>query len=435
MALSSALKLLLQQNRGPFAWGLNLFGPGLTAQNWSDVAYASIGIAQYKPRVLQWGPISYSLSDRSGSLSAVETNVTITDADRYFSRLAEGSGGRSLLRAGAYITLMNPLLASSDWATLFTGVIEAWDYPDAQTANLQLRVDDIAMRRAIPGDHWKITPYEWRSAPAANWNKFAPILFGSWNQADYTNTGAVPLLLMDPTNDIWLVCAGRAKAVNRVYVNGTASANWTMQYVTRGGKWFTVVDWSSTPPADDDEVTADVDGYEYVGDGTGEMIETPLNQMLYFLANFVFNQWRSGAWLSPVTESRTNNDSVEAVGGYLDIRGYRSARRIAEETSGYEELATWLKTNELRAYWDNLGEIAFDVEDWDIGYYLTSGIDSSQEAEFRIEVERDRVLSGVTLNYTQNAASGDYSNAVSVIDQRVTEKAEEVIDQAWGAAS
>lgn len=429
------MRLLLQQHQGPFAWLLELSGAGLTTQRWSDGAYAAIGVGQYKPRVLQWGPITYTYSDRSGSMSALETNVVIADTDRYFSQLAEGSGSHALRRAAATIKLAHPLVAASSWATLFTGVLEAWDYPDAMTAGLQFRVDDLAMRRSVPGDQWKITPYEWRSAPSGSWNKLAPILFGSWNQADYTNTGAVPLILVDPSNDIWIVCAGRAKAVNRVYVNGTASANWTMQYVSKGGKWWTVVDWSSTPPADGDEVTADVDGYEYVGDGTGEMIETPVNQMVYFLANFVFNQWKSGLWFDPNTESRVNVASFEDVGGYLDIRGYRSARRIADETTGYAELAAWCRSHELRTFWNGLGEIAFDVEDWDIGYYLTSGVDSSQEAEFRVEAERENVLSGVTMNYVQNAASGAYTNAISVIDQRITEKAEESIDQTWGAAS
>jgi hypothetical protein len=334
----------------------------------------------------------------------------------------------------ATIYLAHPEIAAANWAVVFTGVLEAWEAPAPLTARLTLRINDLPMRQDLPGEIWRIRPYDFVSAPAASWNQFASILFGSWSGADYENKGAMPLILVDPTNDKWLVCAGRALTVNRVFINGSASATWSTVYPVIGGKTYTLVDFSASPPADDDEVTADVDGYDYVGDGTDQMIETPINQMVYFLSKFAFEQFKTGLW--NLTYPWIDADQVEAVGAYLDARGYRSARRIDTETTPYAELGKWLQANELRAYWNSLGQLAFDVESWEHDWYTPAeALEIIDPADFMIEVDREQVLSSVTMSYVQNDAEGQFFRSVTAADRRATVRAEEAINQEWGIAS
>ncbi len=241
--------------------------------------------------------ISSLVSLDSTEVPTCELSVNVADEDRKLEQLLEGA--YQCRRSVATITR----LAGGVETRRFTGILDDWDFhsdiPGVLT--LKLRVDDAPLQNSW-APHIPILKSEWGEGsyvmPDGVAGIGAPYLYGSHNSSGVTGKGFVPLICVGYTGTTgrYLVSFGRAKTkIGTWKADGSAIAG-TMQYVSRGGKWFTTVNYASGITAGL-VINGDFEGYDEDGYGLGALIVNPVRQLRHLL-NVVYGDKRSGAWVT-----------------------------------------------------------------------------------------------------------------------------------------
>jgi len=123
--------------------------------------------------------------------------------------------------------------------------------------------------------------------------------------------GLVPTIYVDTVQFRYLVCAGKAKSIDYVYVDGVQTGSgWSTSYVTVHGRIYTLIDFTTDQGTA--EITCDANGYEAVGDGSGAVITNPATQWAHRLSNFVLGDYMTGSWLS--TNALIDSTTLSAAG-------------------------------------------------------------------------------------------------------------------------
>jgi len=393
-------------------------------------AYTSVAGGHFYDRVLTWGGLSYTLSDRSGALPSVQTTVRVSDEDRTLQRIYEGSRKDEIRGSAATIYLMTPGVAYNT-ETVFAGIVTKLSFPAPFQAEFTLRTNDDQIQRVSPGGGWVPTRVTWPRAKADVFDKTSPLLYGL-HDASYTQTGPglAKCLLVDTLNHVYLVCAGKAKSVTRVYVDDveTSSGNYTASYTTIGGRYFTIVTFTSSIPTESQEVTCDAQGYEPVGDASGTLITNPATQWAHRLTNFVLGDAMT-TWLS--TNALIDSTYLSAAETYLTNLSARGSTDEDEKRTGRDITAAYCKSFGLRSFWTRSGKVALSYEN----IFFAAPYSGFRLRWYRDElgsfslIEDDfQVMSRIVLKQARSSSQGSYLATLEVMDASGTSDTQESMD-------
>ena len=425
----SAVLDAIAGGRGTVVAGLVVSLPGSTYRAASS-HYTSAAGGHFYDRVLTWGQIPYVLSDRSGTLPSVQTTVRVSDEDRTLQRIYEGTRKDEIRGSAAVIYLMTPGVAYNT-ETLFSGIVTKLSFPAPFQAEFTLRTNDDQLQRVSPGGGWIPNRVTWPRAKADVFDKTTPLLYGL-HDASYTQTGPglAKCYLVDNVSHIYLVCAGKAKSITRVYVAGTetSSGNYTAGYTTLGGRVFTTITFSSSIPTESQEVTCDAQGYEPVGDASGTLITNPATQWAHRLTNFVLGDYMSGSWLS--TNALIDSTYLTAAETYFTNLSARASTNEDEKRTGRDITAAYCKSFGMRSFWTRSGKVAMSYENIFAAPYAGTRLRWYRDelGQFSLVEDDFQVTNRIVLKQARSASQGTYLATLEVMDASVTSDIQDSID-------
>lgn len=419
---------------------LTLALPGGTKRYAMGPGVALLGTGQHESKLLELGTLSRAMSDRTGSMTAVEYEAVIDDTDGSFSALYEGADRRSIRGSAATRVLGSPNVPSGHWFTTFAGVIDRYSLDGPKRWRISVRPNDLAM---VKGFYPKplIDKSDWPNAPEASLAQFGPLLYGK-HDSGTGGKGAVPLVLVDSTANKYLLCWGRAQGVDNTFADGAApSGTWSVSHpTTNSGRLCTIVTFSVSQGSK--AIAADVRGYEATGDGTGALIENPADQIKHLLVNWVFGDYKTGLWLADSTAPIDVNLFLQAK-LYFDRFAARGSRRLFSASQGHGDatLDEWAKSTEAKLFWTSEGNVgvsmlAPQVREIHSDYAYLRYDDSQRRGAFPINLQPDweSLRDRVDLQYNYSEVQGKYVKTLSVRDPTLNFEAPDSLALPWSAA-
>ena len=341
--------------------------------------YLSAGItytrgSAYYPAVSEWGDVRRGFDVRSSDVQPLELTITLADTAGEIQSILEAGQQRGSVAEVYYALPGN----STDYQLLFSGILERWGYKSGGVTTLTLRTDDAFLRTYLPT--WEVTKSEWPNAPTQSIGLLVPIVLGTHNGSGLSGTGMLTTIPVDwtaATIGWYIVCAGQAKEVVAVYVDGVAktiTTHYTIDYsLLRAGRTYTAIKFvAAYVPATDAIVTCDVKGYEDTGDTgsgttapTGVLLTNPVEQMRHILVQFAENRWLTGDWYDTSASEVIDAASWAECGQWaeshvLEGAGYLGGTTEPKQT--LDVLNSWLDSwSMFRAYWTAEGKVGLRV--------------------------------------------------------------------------
>jgi hypothetical protein len=236
--------------------------------------------------------------------------------------------------------------------------------------------------------------------------------------------------LVDTVASVYLVCAGKAKSVDRVYVDGvqTSGGNYSVSYTTIGGRAYTIVTFTSSAPTVLQTVTCDAQGVEPVGDASGAYIYNPATAWAHRLTNHVLGDSLGLSWSS--TNALIDSTYLTAAEAYFTALGARSSCQDDQRRTGKDITASYCKSFGMRSFWTRSGKIAMSYENIFAtpygGYRLRWYRD--ELGEFSLVEDDYKVASRIVLRQSHSAALDSYLATLEMVDASVTSDTQDSID-------
>lgn len=430
MGLLTAGLLAALQRTGsqPFA-ALTLTLPDST-RRWSTAYVASLSGNLWSGKLLSIGSITRSIADPSFSLEHSDLQVTIDDLDGVFGQLVDGSSANSIRGSVATVQLGELSVAQANWSTVWTGIVQRWNMSTPGQWELSLTMDDVPLRRGVP--KVLINSADHANAHESAMNLPAPLVYGRHSSIGQGESGSITCPYIDTVNYRFMVSLGQVKSVDRVYVGGVEkTSGWSATTLSAGGRTYQIIDFTNDPfdGGDVQEVTADVQGYEATGDGSGTMISEPAAQLKHCLINFVFGDYRSENWAT--SHARVDATSFTTASSFCTAKGYATSMVVNAETTGEALITAWCQSVLCHAYWTVDGKVAVVFDDHRTRTPGSTATlwrwDRHQVGDFSLSHE-DRVATArITGTYAQGRQS------LLVQDIQITEDAPSTRDMPWSA--
>ncbi len=330
-------------------------------------------------RVVQFGRLSYKVAPLQHALMPVNTSVVLSDVDFAVSNLI--GKDQQFLNAAARMYLESPNFARhqilggyvvdarSDQVGQWTFELKTRDsLLDTYIPRYELNVFDFAnLDKGAKGTHRSHR----RVVSGTTLGGYPPIVYGMHDDFSDGAAGAIPLPLVDTTAFIYLVSIGWTNPI-RVYSAGvlkTVTTDYTVSRTTVNGRYYTIVTFLADQGTN--AVTADVEGYDTVGDGTGTLIYDPVSVMLHFITNFILNDYSRGLWTA-TDATFFDTASWTAVQGLLNDRAggaaFTCSRYLSNQVTGKSALEEFCQSFGLLPYWTNAGLLALAIDDPTMAY-------------------------------------------------------------------
>lgn len=430
--LSSAFRTALEEGANPVPvvtvyWHTRLGG----------TAYYASEPFQYFEQLIPDGGIAdvpTLSSERPSDLGFQTFTVRLFDHDGAITRKLEGKTDSRRTRVVARWAIDG--VAEADWFTFFDGRLDDWTRENGEV-ELACKTDDTALQGYVP----KASLVTGSVPGLVNGARglYAPIIYGIHDDQSLEGKGAVtcPNVILDATNGYWyLVGIGVMDDVPRVYKNGTlqtVSTHYTIQNPKWGGTTYTAIKFVSATVASD-VVTADVQGLTDAGDGTGSLITGATDQLIHFLVNFAWGDWRTGDWLAT---SSAPIDTVACAASKTYLGKYGDEGSIyeggsTEQRRAIEVVNRWLKSfPPLRVRWSNAGLLGVVPISHASGDYVSSPWVQAEvderDASFSYRTVSSQIVSRVSLSYLPGERAGklwqslDLQDLALWEDEKVTE--------------
>lgn len=393
------------------------------------------GDSLYNPVVTLFGNLTQAVNERSNNLATIEVEVEIADEGREFDILS--STYRSKLRGvPASVMLVSPNVSSSAYHTSFSGVLDSFRKRGDGDWLLRIRPRDKAL---LNGDIAKvrISSTDFANADPEVLDEYVPIYLGEWDSFGLSSTGAVSTYRVNTVGFEDLIGLGKY-TVKRVYKAGIIqSSGYTVTYPIINGKQFTHIDWASDPSSTD--ITADISGIGSVaGDGFYYLnYRSGSYQMMWTLANLVYNDWRSGPYY-PLSSAPVNVDAFRSLAVYHELLGYESSHFFKDPTKGESALNEWSESTGTKLYWNHRGLITPKPLGIipDLRSYSPTWLQGDVDGNLlSLPYESSLITRTFELESNYNEADGGYATRSVVSDTEVEERVTVSKQLPWSKAS
>jgi hypothetical protein len=368
------------------------------------------------PRMISPGTVIRGVALRQNAIEFGSVDVILDDSDMAMAALFHGPKRNKVRGSPGILYLGSRNVAPEDWYIRFAGRLDTAGLPGPKTWTVTLSPNDLPLQRdSLPKP--TVSPGDWPSAAVEIQDAIVPLIYGKISSASGTNTGAVQLMNVDSAGFRYLVCAGWAVAVDKVYADGVPVSP-SAYSVTRpvvNGRLYTLVDFVADPGSSV-TIGADVRGYESVGDGTGTLITDPGDVIKHGLANFIYNDYRSGPWL-PDSSAPIDAASFARAKAFFSARGYQVSKCVKTKVRGQDFVNEILASNEAKACWTAAGNIALKVEDFTSFEYETVFVIPEDEVQdFVLPYPTGDLVDEINAEYGLVPATGTYSQKLTVKD-------------------
>jgi hypothetical protein len=406
---------------------------GTVDERYGEAYYASEENGLYTGRLTNVGSWTNALSDRRYSLEGFSFSVSLADDDRVFSSLVAGRDGHRLRNATVRVKLAAPEVEPAKWYRAFTGRLLGYSMGAPFLWSLRVGVDDLPLRRYTRNT---ITRADWPGAAEDVLSQAVPIIFGTFDSRETTDKGAVPTLRVEADGIAgtagYLVSAGVLKSVDRVYKDGVLeAAGWTAETVEVNGKAHTAIRYAVDPGADV-AITADVVGLTAAGDGSGDAVLEPTEQLRLLLTNFVYGDWASGAWLADST-APLDLFSFSECAEFLATEGHEGSLYVGELVRGEDVIDEWCETFGVRMGWTEDGRLALVADDPRRGDYDDEDVwvacDEAEDggSDLSLDFDAQNALERVTVSFLPDPAEGKLRRKLTVQDTSTGETGAETL--------
>lgn len=354
---------------------------------YSDRPFGLSGLGPFEPRVLELPPFTFAMGLRPGGVNFPETSVLLQDVDGTIRDIVEG--GREVAGSRCTVGWGAPGVAFADWHVALDGLIGKPEY-EGDAVRVPIKANSAPMRGTMPKA--QILKPEAPLALDSSFGTYYPLLYGEHDALALTGRGMVPCpnwMHSGAGACRYALCLGWAKSVTRVYLNGTVqtlTTDYTVEHRVVGGKLITSIEFVAETD-ESDVVTADAVGYESVGDGSGEVILNPADQLLHKLVNFGFGDWRLPPWNDPA-DYAVDLAYFAAAAAHASVLGMEGGTRLggtAEAEQILDVVQRWESSNQpFRCGWTEAGKFAVAPISHVFGGYASTGpaVPSSRDALF-----------------------------------------------------
>lgn len=420
------------QKRAPAVYPvLEMDLPGGTL-GYADQELSFRSLRQYQGKILQWSGIDKSIAMTTNDLTRKEVNITIDDADQEFAKIVAGSSGHLVENSLSRVKLV---MNGGVQHTRFAGRLFSFRQDEPRKWALTLYPNDLALESKFPIVY--LTENDWPRIHESAAGEIAPIVYGKHSSVDHSNAGMVPTHYVDTENFRYVISVGRIKAIDRVYKNKVALDTGTLEYVLIRGKHFSVVKFA-TDQGDPggNSITCDVQGIENIGDGSGSLITNPVTQMQHVMDNFIWGDYRSGLWLT--NQAPVNTASFGAAATFCTNEGYQGGMYISASQAGRAFFNDFLKTWELRAFWDDDGDIQMVAIDHSlVNLYISDPWIrwEQHESSFTEDYNRQDMVDRLTGTYITDSVEEKRIRTLEIRDVSIGEDVTDTLDMIYGPAS
>lgn len=443
--------------------------PDASVRRYGTRAFTSGNGQAVAARVLKWGAVSQTLSDRYGSFQASSFTVKLSDYDRTIRALLSAASTKYI--DGKEVEILVETAANAALSVtplvLARGIVTSWKYhPDLTfdltvTDPLGYRFSSVSLDRPLPQ---ALIGSVFDDAAEQNQNRPLPIIYGDESD-DYTwslehsrvPVGIVPVIHLGKANAIsasgvpgsqWeaFLIAGHAIAgIQSVFASNLdpagegsvrmSTATYGVDFLVPGedcAKYFDVTGSNGTtyrvallfargPRADAHikgrvPITVNACGIEDVGDGSGDVITNIAYQRQHFLSNFVVGNWTSGAWLAvPAFGDGTGKVRTSSFATCRTTQiariggdGYQGALYIGTQKPAREWDREFGESGDMRLGVNNHGQLlAMTVDDQASTSGLTTFTATAHVlgGSFEIEPKGDEIFNVYTYEYGPETAT------------------------------
>jgi hypothetical protein len=420
---------------------LTLALPSGTVKWGAGISSAARGL--FEARVVKdgWGPLQFGVSLESSDFGSVGLDVLIFDHDQTFKREI-AAYGRTIRGSTATVYRLSPGVPDADAFLRFSGQLDSYEEPSPLYFLLHLRPNDLPIRGdagvALP--RVMITEADWPAAHADAIGKFLGPVYGIHNSNGGGGEGFIPTLHVDTVNHryAWSLLAG--KSVTAAYEDGVqlSTALYTPSYITRNGKLFSVVTFTSARTG---VITLDVEGITDNPAGTGTLITNRVKILQHICANQLWNNVTSGAYAAD-SSTPLGLASMATLAQFLDDAADEGAFRLDHDsqTKGDAVIRGFLESlgPPFKAWWNNLGQLDFGFIDHRPGLvyqseqvFLEEDMTGGPPA---LSFSVDNIMREVVQQYVYDHSAKQLRQTITASDLSVTEKVSVSRTNPWSAS-
>jgi len=411
---------------------------------WSTSSIDVNGLS-YDGVVSMMGKVRIGMPFRPGQIGFPEFSFTVLEgADKAITQMLESHNVR---KSPVTLKWASKNLAAADFATLFTGVIDRWNRKNPGEWEIVARpdwtiLDGFVPRQAITkGDFPTVVTGTGAVSP---YGIYFPQVYGTHDSAALTGKGMVPcpnLWYGGPTGLQWiyLIGHGQGKTLKVAYKDGVSSGAVTTVNTVLSGKTVFGISFNAASGVST-AVSADVDGIETVGNGTGTVILNPVAQLRHWLSNFGFADYKVGLWLT--THAKIDAASWSACETFATTYGFEGSMYIggtASQVKVSDVIQNWLKSwPSFRLYWDHAGKLAMKYISPVLSMTGKQGdtfgpIREEDMIDFKTEMDTTQMLSRVGTSYVYGVKDGKFWTSIDVMDLAQSEVLTENVEALYSA--
>lgn len=421
VALYPVLTLTLPDGGGTKRYGLE------------DVPSRLLG--RHEALVASFGTAAYGVTLRTGELGTPSMRIRLLDKDRQIAAIEHAYRSR-LRQTQAQVRALSPDLDDGAAPVIFTGIVWSLGLVQPGVYELELRVDDSALRFAeFPQEtlqrvHYTDIPQDAVGLPM-------PIIYGVFDSLGSVENGLVPGIRVG--TGLYHVGIGRLNDFLRVFKDGVEqTTGYTINYgISRGGVTVTDV-FFTVDPGVNASITFDLEGLEDRGDGTGTVLTNPVRVLQHIAANFWWSRWRTGDWYAS-SVAPLDLRSAWIVERKMGRRGYRAAAYFGDaKEKPIDAFNRFCKENAIASWWTPEGDIALGMLDpLEERTYLDRPWvrgDVEDRDAFAETPDASGVVRRLSVQYVQVPLDGSYLERLDVMDHTVAERTSEETEASWATA-
>jgi hypothetical protein len=315
---------------------------------------STTGYGYYAGLVQSWGHFLCSAEATEGGLETQDKTIILVDVDGKFSDL--DAAGYRLMGSAVTFYLGSPNVPNkADWFTLYSGYLRSVALNGDGTATATFRPGIDVLSTLIPRERLLRSDFPLID-PAAE-GGIAPRIWGTWSALAGEAKGAISCAKVDTSaTSKHVVAIGHMLSVPRVYQAGTlktSGADYSIGYPIINGREWTRIDF--TGDTGTDEVKADVEGYDSNGDGTGTLIDDPVD----LLESLCSTIWQG----TPPLDATSLADTKTWLTSSAQGAPIKAALLLDQQRSGWDILSDWAQSFGARIYLKFNGEVAISHED------------------------------------------------------------------------